>query len=307
MAKCLVCADLLNGYVLQSEVFKTTSSEISIAKNWLWQLSADSITIFDRGFANAAMFAYLVQHNQPFVCRLKIGFNKVVKDFVAGNLTDSEVYFTIGKTEIFVNQAVTDEQQADLVSKMRPDTCIKKGEKVLMRLVKVVLPSGEIEVLATNLMDSGAITVTDLGELYQQRWGIETVIDSLKNQLLVMVFSGLKPEAILQDIYASMFVYNLRNLLINQAQELVNEQVRDTTIPIKHKQKVNKNVALGVLKPKIISLFLVQEPKEIIQKLVLYFTKNTIPIIPNKPKPKRQKSLAKRRNWVIQRNYRKAI
>jgi hypothetical protein len=230
MAKCLVCADVLNEYVLQSEVFKTTESEISIAKTWLWQLCSDSIHIFDRGFGNAAIFAYLVQNNKPLggtplVCRLKVSFNKVVKGFVASNLTDAEVYFTIGKSETFVNQALSTEKDGDLAIKDIPDTLIKKGTTVLVRLVKVVLPSGEIEVLATNLMDKTAITVADLADLYRQRWGVETVIDSLKNQFLLMVFSGLKPEAILQEIYATMFAYNLRQLLINEAQSLVNEQV----------------------------------------------------------------------------------
>jgi hypothetical protein len=120
-----VC-DVLNDYILQSEVFKTTESEISIAKTWLWQLNCDSIHIFDRGFANAAMFAYMVQNNKPFVCRLKVGFNQVIKDFVAGNLTDTEVYFTIGKSETFVNQALGTEKDVDLAIKIIPDTLIKK-------------------------------------------------------------------------------------------------------------------------------------------------------------------------------------
>lgn len=307
MAKCLLRVDLLNDYVLQSEVFKTTASEINTCKTWLWQLNCNSINIFDRGFGNAAIFAYLVQNNKPFVCRLKVSFNKVVKDFMAGNLTDTEVYFTIGKTETFVNQALSTENDTDLETKLIPDTWIKKGTTVLVRLVKVVLPSGEIEVLATNLMDKAVITVADLADLYRQRWGVETVIDSLKNQLLMMVFSGLKPEAILQEIYASMFVYNFRNLLINQAQELVNEQVKESTRPIKYEQKVNKNVALGVLKTRIITLFLVEDPEQIIKELVLFFAKNKIPVVPNKPMPKRQKSLAKKRNLVVQNNYRKAI
>jgi hypothetical protein len=253
MAKCLVRADLLNKYVIQNEVFKTTESELSICKTWLWQLNSNSISIFDRGFGSAAMFAYLVQNNKPFVCRLKISFNNIVRDFVAGNLTDTEVYFTIGKSETFVNQALSIEKDSDLGTKVISDTLIKKGTKVLVRLVKVVLPSGEIEVLATNLMDKEAITVADLGDLYRQRWGVETVIDSLKNQLLMMVFSGLKPEAILQDIYATMFVYNLRQLLINEAQLLVNEQVKENIKPNKYEQKINKNIALGVLKTKIIT------------------------------------------------------
>jgi hypothetical protein len=307
MAKCLVRADLLNKYVVQNEVFKTTESELSICKTWLWQLNSNSISIFDRGFGSAAMFAYLVRNNKPFVCRLKISFNRVVKDFMAGDLTDTEVYFTIGKSETFVNQALSTEKDGDLAIKDIPDTLIKKGTTVLVRLVKVVLPSGEIEVLATNLMDKTAITVADLADLYRQRWGVETVIDSLKNQLLMMVFSGLKPEAILQDIYATIFVYNLRQLLINEAQLLINEQVKENIKPNKYEQKVNKNVALGLLKTKIITLFLVEEPEQIIEDLVILFAKNKIPVIPNKQTSKRQKSLAKRRNLITQNNYRKAI
>jgi hypothetical protein len=62
-----------------------------------------------------------------------------------------------------------------------------------------------------------------------------------------------------------MFVYNLRQLLINEAQVIVNEQVKES-VKVKHEQKrsaaqINKNVALGVLKPQIIPLLLAKEPK----------------------------------------------
>jgi hypothetical protein len=130
----------------------------------------------------------------------------------------------------------------------------RNAAPVKVRLVKVVLFTGQIEVLATNLMDKQAMGVADLGDLDKMRWGIETIIDSLKNQLGLMMFSGLKPQAILQDIYATMFVYNLCQLFINEAQLLVNKQVKES-IKAKYKQKVNKNVALGVLKPQIISTF----------------------------------------------------
>jgi hypothetical protein len=86
---------------------------------------------------------------------------------------------------------------------------------------------------------------------------VETSIDELKNQFLCMVFSGLKPEAILQDIYATIFVYHLRRLLTNEAQDMVNEQVKESKRVV-HPQQVNQNVALGVLKPKIMTLFLTQ-------------------------------------------------
>ena len=124
--------------------------------------------------------------------------------------------------------------------------------------------------------------------------------------MVLTIFSGLKPEAILQDIYATLFIYNLRQLLINESQEIVNEQVIESK-KCKHKQKVNKNVALGVLKPKIMTLFLVQQPEKIIEELIKCFARNKVPTIENKIRPPRKKNIAKRRNLVTQKNYKKAI
>jgi hypothetical protein len=87
---------------------------------------------------------------------------------------------------------------------------------------------------------------------------------------------------------------------------MVNEQVKESKRVV-YPQQINQNVALGVLKPKIMTLFLTHEPDKIIQELITVFTQNKIPIIPNKPSPKRKPSVAKRRNLVIQKNYKKAI
>ncbi len=86
-------------------------------------------------------------------------------------------------------------------------------------------------------------------------------------------------------------------MLINEAQLLVNKQVKESTRPIKYEQKVNKNVALGLLKTKIITLFLVEEPEEIIEELVILFAKNKILVIPNKQTSKRQKVWRKGEIW----------
>jgi hypothetical protein len=303
MAKCLVRVDLLNEYVLQSEVFKASGSERTICKKWLYQLNSESITIFDRGFGSASLFFYSVTYNKPIVARLSISFNKVVKEFMASDSTDSEVYFKVNAAETFT---LSTRQDATLLVIDKECICIEKESRVKIRLVKVLLSSGEVEILATNLMDKKAITLLDLSQLYNKRWGVETIIDSLKNQLLLMVFSGLKPAAILQDLYASFFVYNLRQIFINESQQIVNQQVEEKEKP-QNEQKVNKNVAIGILKWKIIILFLLENPEQIIVELVVVFAQNKIPKVENKEKPPRNKSLAKRRNLVTQKNYRKAI
>ena len=310
MSRVLLRVDLCNEYVLQSEVSRIDCSELTTFKTWLWQLNSNSITIMDRGFGCAAVFSFLNIHHKPFVCRLKVSFNNQVRAFIASAEVDQVVEFTINKTEKIVNQALKISEDDISADNSACYTEIKKGSIVKVRLVKVVLSTGEVEVLATNLMDSQAITVADLGNLYSKRWGIETIIDSLKNQLKMMVFSGLKPAAILQDIHATMFVYNLRQLFINHAQLIVEQEVTDKIVKKKehnYEQKINKNVALGVLKPKIITIFLIHSPKEIVDELLAYFAKNKITTYPDKKSPKREKSLAKARNFKTHLNYKGAI
>jgi hypothetical protein len=226
----------------------------------------------------------MLKYNKPFIIRAKLGFNNVVKDFVASDAMDSIVTFEASNDEIFGTETM------------------KKGTKIQVRLVKIMLPNNKIEVLITSLFDTEIFHLNALNELYQMRWGIETAYDKLKNQLLIMCFSGLKPEAILQDVYATIFVHNLQQLFINQAQITVNEQ----TINCEHEYQVNTNVATGIFRHKIMGLFLAKRPKKIIQDLLRIFVKKRIPKIKNKKSQPRKKSIAKRRNLITYTNFKRA-
>ena len=81
-----------------------------------------------------------------------------------------------------------------------------------IRVIKVELPSGEIEYLATNIFDSN-ISVEEFKWVYRKRWGIESRYDDVKNKLEIENFTGYSPNAILQDFYATMFLANLAGVL----------------------------------------------------------------------------------------------
>lgn len=289
MALLLCRYDVLNHYITQSEVSSIDIGEISVAKTWLQCLKSDAITLFDRGFASFAMFHGLLKYNKPFVMRLKVGFNKTVKTFVASSSQDSIVTFTANGAETikYINEQ---------------EDSIKKGDSVTLRFVKVILPSGEIEVLATSFLDAIQMTIDDLATLYQMRWGIETCFDRLKNHLLIMCFSGQKPQAILQDIYATIFTHNLQQIFVNEAQEVVNQQHKELN---KYHYAVNNVTAISILKPKLIKIFLSQNPKQIVEHLIKVMSKNTDAIRPKRKSRHRIKSIARRRNLVTQRNFKR--
>lgn len=66
------------------------------------------------------------------------------------------------------------------------------GTVIKLRVLKVVLDTGEVEILITNLTED-ELKYEDSKELYFKRWGIETKFDELKNKFQIENFSGMKP------------------------------------------------------------------------------------------------------------------
>ena len=113
---------------------------------------------------------------------------------------------------------------------------------------------------------------------------------------------GLKPEAIYQEIYATIFVHNLQKVFINEAQNTVNE----LTINCENEYIVNQNVATGIFKCKIFPLFKAKKTDKIIKELLRIMAKKRVAKSKIKATHPRKKSLAKRRNLVTQLNYKRA-
>ncbi len=49
-----------------------------------------------------------------------------------------------------------------------------------IRFVQVLLSTGEVEVLATNILDNNILQISDFKELYTLRWGIEIFYHIIK-------------------------------------------------------------------------------------------------------------------------------
>jgi len=90
---------------------------------------------------------------------------------------------------------------------------ITAATAIKVRMVKVLLSSGEVEILLTNLYDQNLYTNEDLKYLYGLRWGIETTYGKQKNQLQMEQFSGHRAICIQQDYAACLFVANLQSLI----------------------------------------------------------------------------------------------
>lgn len=290
MARIMQVYDILNDMIVLSGIYPIKTSEQSILVSQIENIYEDSISIYDRGFPSYE-FMFLMNNQEvmrKFVIRCKTTFNKEVIAFVAGKENSKIVYIKPTKNTIRKLYAkgykVTEETDIEI------------------RLVKVILPSGEIEVLLTNLYDEDLYSHADLKYLYGLRWGIETSYGMQKNNLQIEQFSGHRVICIQQDYAASVFVANLQSLVSKQCENHI-EQKNKTR---KFKYKINKNISIAIVKNNIVRLFLDNEPQKILLKMQHLFESNIEPIRPGR-KYKRVLKAKHKGKYRTLSNYKRAV
>jgi hypothetical protein len=245
------------------------TAELNMAWQAIDNLKADMIAIYDRNFANYKTVAlHLWSEQQPgFVIRAR-EYHTFIKAFLATRLESQMVQMFPSVTTI---------------ERMRTAGFIIRADKALtVRLVRVALSSGITEVLITNLWEADGYETAAFKELYNKRWGVETGLSTAKNLLQLESMSGQTEQSVYQDFYATILMTNLASLLVRQGTETVQEQRRQSRKRYAHRVQVNMNKASGRLRQKLVYLFLSADPSTVIEELIKYFCRHTLPIRPGR-------------------------
>lgn len=161
-------------------------------------------------------------------------------------------------------------------------TVSTKTDTYSVRVVRVILKSGEIETLITNLSED-EFSADDFLDLYFLRWGIETTYDTLKNKLLIEKFSGRSPVAVLQEYYAMMFVLNC----IAAMSATVNRKLLSRKTDCKYQYKANVNLMIGYFKYRLSAMLLFAgKALDICRQLILLCLKQPVPMIKGRSAPR---------------------
>jgi hypothetical protein len=173
-----------------------------------------------------------------------------------------------------------------------------------VRLIRVELPTGEVEVLITTLLDSRKYPTKMFKELYFLRWGVETFYDELKNKLKVEYFTGYSEVSIRQDFLCAIFISNLQSVMVNDLEEELAEQNQGK----KYDYKVNTNLSYGFLKNRILELLYQEAPLDsIFHELEQLFLTNTIPIRNNRTNIRNTDKFKHRIKPKVTKNQRDAL
>lgn len=258
VARISVFYDLLNALPLSSSLATYSRYEVDLAIESLSCLNEDDLLIFDRGYTTYLFLATLIQQGRSFLGRCSGGsFHEFKAMFEAGAPDSKIVTLTASRPTYKQMQA------------------LGLPLKIRVRLIRVVLNTGEVEVLVSSLLDETEYPHEIFKDLYHLRWGIETFYGTLKGRLNLENFSGKSVEAVKQDFYATIFVSALESVITEDAQDQLDEKVIQNRS--KHPQQVNKAVSFNAIKNRVIELLYSQKNTEqILDHLTELFTTNPV-------------------------------
>lgn len=253
-----VCYDVLNHIALDSCLAKARAYEVDLAIQHLAATQDRDLLLMDRNYPSYLMLATLSQHRRDFVIRCSKASFREARCMLKGQGTSSQIV-----TLRPHHTKLTEIQAAHLPL------------QITVRFVRVILETGEPEVLVTSLLEESAYPTEDFKELYHWRWGVETFYGLLKGRLSLEAFSGKTTEAVLQDFHAALFISGLEAVLTHDAQQTLDLKTPRNRYP----QQVNKAVSFNALKNHVLELFYSESDSQLLlQRLTQLFLTAPLPI-----------------------------
>jgi hypothetical protein len=248
-ARCSVLYDLENNYVLDGELEPISKSKNAMALSHLDYCKKGDLILFDRTCPSYNFVEYHVINNLDYVIRAKFSFSKIIFDFKNSKKQSEIVTMTSDRSKQLSHKA-SDES-----------TPIK------VRLIRIEIPNGQVEVLMTSLLDIKKYPDHIFQSLYYKRWSSETFYDELKNKLKVEHFSGHCRKSILQEFYAALFINNVQKQIVSEFEEEIAEKKNLRRLDY----NINNNISYTFLKNKVLELFFtensIEEPLNEIKQL----------------------------------------
>jgi len=279
-AQISTCYDVLNEIILDSQLETIQINEMNQAVRHLEKLSKGDLIIFDRGYS-ATWFYYMIKLKElDFVNRIPKGFRKDAENFRLSNKEEDIIEVDIPP-------------QKSRYGLQRYGLTKDKVEPFKLRLVKVILDTGEVEVLATTLLDKEKYSLGIFRELYFKRWGIETNYNRLKSNIHVEEFSGLTEISIRQDFFANVLINNFQSIIALDSKEEMDKENKGK----EYEYKINRNLSLGFMKDKIVEILASDDPRYY-DELKELFKMNPNPIRKGRKNPRKHQDKNRRKYFM---------
>lgn len=253
--------DVLNHVTLEAQLAPKACGERDLAARHCARLQVGDLVLLDRGYPAFWLFALILTRNAHFCARMPQRGWTGVEQFVAA-----------GHLEQIVTVAPSAHALADCQARHLPHTALT------LRLIRIELASGEIEVLVTSLLDSVSYPVSVFKELYHDRWPVEEDYKVIKARVEVENWSGKSVLAVYQDFHAKVLTKNLTAMLAHPAQQAVHQASQNK----KYRYQVNMTNALSKVKDTLVLLLHRPILEPLLEQLWLLMTRTIEPVRPDR-------------------------
>jgi hypothetical protein len=231
--------DVLNLVTLDAKLAPYVASERDLLMQHLDMVKQGDLLLLDRGYPCFWLLFLLKAKGIEFCVRLKEDWWLKVKDFSESEEKERIVTFPLPKKD----------------HKMLADYPHMQDTIITCRLVKVVLPDGEKEILCTSLLDPEVYAIEEFEGLYHLRWNEEEAYKLLKSRVEVENFSGKTARAVRQDFYAKVLLMSLCAAYAHPIEEKVVEEYKADQ-DRKFDQKINRTNAISMTQDILIAVFI---------------------------------------------------
>lgn len=263
-----VMYDVLNRIALDSQLGTARAYEVDLAREHLVYTHEKDLIVCDRNYSSYSWLATLHQANRAYVIRCSAASFATARSMLRGVGSDSQI-ITLKPHH----------------SKLKEIKQQELPESITVRLARVVLNTGEYEVLVTSLLDEHEYPTTEFKSLYALRWGEETFYGILKTRLNLENFTGKTAEAVYQDFYASVYLTGLESILTAECDTFLGQKLT------RYPQQVNRAVSFHAIKNQAIEILYSHYDNDLVlKKLEELFLTNPISNRKNRQVPRKKRS-----------------
>jgi hypothetical protein len=251
-ALCSIAYGPLDQIVYDCRIDTYDTDERELAKAHVLRLTElglkGSLLLHDRWYPSAEYISFLYESGFHFVMRVRKKFNL----------------------------------EADAIKTQGWIYLRHNGKEYPVRVLKVMLDTGETETLFTSL-NQKQLPIREAGPLYFERWKVETAYDQIKSKLELENFSGKTSVSVLQDFYATMYLANMVAFAAEEADGQISEA--DSGKNLKYTRKANRNRTISKFRE--VFLRIIIEPDEtnrmaMLDKLIEAIVRYPVSIVPGR-------------------------
>ena len=291
LANCSILYDIMNGIIVNGVISPYRVSEQAMAEEQIRFIKSLSelkkkkiIILFDRIYSSVKLMSLLRENNIDFIMRSRVSYNNETRKAAHSKNYDKNRVIKLERCVYNKNPWL--------------DKILKKWNyHINMRICTGKFSDNETGVFITSL-DKNEFKREEIVDLYRNRWKIETQFRYMKETGEFENFACKRVNLVLQEFFCRIYTLNMCTLMIADAQNILDEDIKSGKVKTKHKLRINENVAYGLMKDHLIECL--HDNDDFFKKLVTEISKHRVAVIPGR-KFERSESFRRTKHNVINR------